>query len=204
LSYFVFILTGVIISLGFIGNYLFKRKGVPDNLILIFFGLLLGPVFHLVEPSSFAGIALIFSNLALLIILLDGGMNLNLFKVLGESPKAMVLGALNVVVSMVLTALFTWTFMGWDPIYGLMLGAMIGGTSSSIVISLVRKLDVSDRIVTLLSLESVFTDALVIVVSVTFLDILSNTRAMNLNEMAQSITSTLSIGVVFGLVLGVL
>lgn len=204
MSYFVFILTGVIISLGFIGNYLFKRKGVPDNLILIFFGLLLGPVFHLVEPSSFAGIALIFSNLALLIILLDGGMNLNLFKVLGESPKAMVLGALNVVVSMVLTALFTWTFMGWDLIYGLMLGAMIGGTSSSIVISLVRKLDVSDRIVTLLSLESVFTDALVIVVSVTFLDILSNTRAMNLNEMAQSITSTLSIGVVFGLVLGVL
>lgn len=86
-------------------------------------------------------------------------MNLNLFKVLGESPKAMVLGALNVIVSMVLTALFTGTFLGWDLIYGLMLGAMIGGTSSSIVISLVRKLDVSDRIVTLLSLESVFTDA---------------------------------------------
>lgn len=40
--------------------------------------------------------------------------------------------------------------------------------------------------------------------SVTFLDILTNTRVMNLNEMAQSITSTLSIGVVFGLVLGVL
>ena len=202
--HFVFILTGVIISLGFIGNYLFKRKGIPDNLILIFFGLLLGPVFHLVEPSSFTGIAPIFSSLALLIILLDGGMNLNLFKVLGESPKAMVLGTLNVVVSMILTALFTGAFLGWDLIYGLMLGAMIGGTSSSIVISLVRKLDVSDRTLTLLSLESVFTDALVIVVSVTFLDILTNTRVMNLNEMAQSITSTLSIGVVFGLVLGVL
>lgn len=62
MSYFVFILTGVIISLGFIGNYLFKRKGIPDNLILIFLGLLLGPVFHLVEPSSFAGIAPIFSS----------------------------------------------------------------------------------------------------------------------------------------------
>lgn len=204
MSYLVFILTGVIISLGFIGNCLFKRKGIPDNLILILFGLLLGPIFHLVEPSSFAGIAPIFSSIALLIILLDGGMNLNLFKVLGESPKAMVLGTLNVVFSMVLTALFTVTFLEWDLIYGLMLGAMIGGTSSSIVISLVRKLDVSDGIVTLLSLESVFTDALVIVVSVTFLDILGSARVMNLNEMTQSITSTLSIGVVFGLVLGVL
>lgn len=86
MSYLVFILTGVIISLGFIGNYLFKRKGIPDNLILILFGLLLGPIFHLVEPSRFAGIAPIFSSIALLIILLDGGMNLNLFKVLGESP----------------------------------------------------------------------------------------------------------------------
>jgi cell volume regulation protein A len=47
---FLFILTGIIISLGFIGTYLFKRKGIPDNLLLIFFGILLGPVFHVIEP----------------------------------------------------------------------------------------------------------------------------------------------------------
>ncbi len=42
MTYFLFILTGIIISSGFIGSYLFKKRGIPDNLLHIFFGTLLG------------------------------------------------------------------------------------------------------------------------------------------------------------------
>lgn len=204
MTYLVFILTGVIISLGFIGSYLFKRKGIPDNLILITFGILLGPVFNLIQPSGFQSIAPIFSNLALLVILFDGGMSLNLFKVLDESPKALVLGVLNVLFSMLVVTGFTSIVLGWPILYGLLLGAILGGTSSSIVFSLTSKLKVPERIETLLSLESVFTDAIVIVLSITFLDLISEAKSMVLSEVAKSIASTFSIGIVFGLVFGVI
>jgi len=75
-----FTLTGVIITLGFVGNYLFKRTGIPDNLILILFGFLLGPVFKAIDPSSLAIIVPYLSTLSLLIILFDGGMSLKLYK----------------------------------------------------------------------------------------------------------------------------
>ncbi len=140
MSNVIFILAGAVIVLGFIGNFLFNRKSIPDNLLLIIFGLLLGPVLKIIDPSGFTNIAPIFSNLALLIILFDGGMNLNLYKVLKESPKALLLGLLNVLISMAMTTAFTSIILGWEPIYGLLLGTIIGGTSSSIVLSLTQKL----------------------------------------------------------------
>jgi len=202
LTYLIFILTGVIVSLGYIGNYLFNKKGIPDNLLLILFGIALGPTLHLIDPTGFTNIAPIFSNLALLIILFDGGMSLNLYKVLDESPKAMVLGVVNVLLSMALTATFTSLVLGWELLHGLLLGTIVGGTSSSIVLSLTRKMDVPERINTLLSLESVFTDAIVIVLGITFLDLIVSAKSMVLSEVAKSIASAFSIGVVFGLICG--
>lgn len=200
----LFILTGVIIILGFIGNYLFQKKGIPDNLLLIIFGVVLGPVLHLIDPSGFTNIAPVFSSVALLIILFDGGMSLNLYKVLDESPKALILGVVNVLLSMALTTAFTTIVLGWEILHGLLLGTILGGTSSSIVLSLISKMDVPERVRTLLSLESVFTDAIVIVLSITLLDILTEVKSASLAAISQSIASTFSIGVVFGLICGIL
>lgn len=194
---------GVLGCLGYIGNFLFNRKGIPDNLLLILFGIALGPALHLIDPTGFTNIAPIFSNLALLIILFDGGMNLNLYKVLEESPKAMMLGVVNVLLSMALTAAFTSVVLGWELLHGLLLGTIVGGTSSSIVLSLTKKMDVPERIDTLLSLESVFTDAIVIVLGITFLDLIVSAKSMVFSEAAKSIASAFSIGVVFGLICGV-
>jgi len=130
-------------------------------------------------------------------------MNLNLYKVLEESPKAMVLGVVNVLLSMALTAAFTSVVLGWELLHGLLLGTIVGGTSSSIVLSLTKKMDVPERIDTLLSLESVFTDAIVIVLGITFLDLIVSAKSMVFSEAAKSIASAFSIGVVFGLICGV-
>lgn len=203
MSEITFILAGIIIVLGFIGNFLFDKLSIPDNLLLITFGIILGPVLKIIEPSGFSNIAPIFSSVALLIILFDGGMNLNLYKVLDESPKALLLGFLNVLISMAVTIAFTSILLGWAPLYGLLLGTIVGGTSSSIVFSFTKKLNTPERINTLLSLESVFTDAIVIVVSITLLDLLVEAKSASLVVVSRMIVSALSIGVVFGLICGV-
>jgi len=199
-----FILAGIIIVLGFIGSYLFNRRSIPDNLLLITFGIILGPLLKIIEPSGFSNIAPLFSSLALLIILFDGGLNLNLYKVLDESPKALLLGFLNVLISIAMTTAFTSIVLGWDLLHGLLLGTIVGGTSSSIVLSFTQRLKAPERVSTLLSLESVFTDAIVIVVSITILDLLVEAKSASLIIVSQKIASALSIGVVFGLICGVM
>ncbi|MEM5782122.1 MAG: cation:proton antiporter, partial [Candidatus Aenigmatarchaeota archaeon] len=190
--------------LGFLGNYLFKKTSIPDILILIFLGFLIGPVFKIVEPTVLNPISQIFASLALVIILFDGGLNLDLKKVLQDSPKASLLAFLGVFVSMAFTALFTRFVLGWDILVGLLLGAIIGGTSSSIVIPLISRIKVDEKISIILSLESAFTDAIVVVFSLTIIQFLTAPATLGLNSIATGIAGAFSIAIIIGLIVGVI
>jgi len=200
-----FALAGIILILGFIGNYLFKRISVPDILILIFLGYLIGPVLKILDPVNLAPVLPIFTSLALLLILFDGGLNLNLNKVIEESPRAIVLAIISFILSIMAVALFTVYVFNWNIITGIVLGAVLGGTSSSIVIPLVSRAVVSPKIKTLLSLESALTDALVVVASLALLPLLTAVAVPGLYAAtAQSVTGAFSIGAFIGLLVGVL
>src|SRR3989304_1874888 len=82
----VFILTGLLTALGSIGHWLFRRSGIPDVLVLVFAGFLLGPIWHVIDPAQVQPAAPLLSALALVVIVFDGGLGLNLFKVLGGRP----------------------------------------------------------------------------------------------------------------------
>ncbi|MBL7170351.1 MAG: cation:proton antiporter [Candidatus Aenigmarchaeota archaeon] len=200
----IFTVVGFIIVLGFLGNYLFKKTGIPDIIVLLCLGLLLGPVFHVVDPSVFRDVSQLFASLALMILLFEGGLNLNIYKVFQESPRAVLLATLVVITSMIITSVFTSFFWGWSLLQGLLLGAMIGGSSSSIVVPLVRKVNVGEKIVTLMSLESAFTDALTVVIGITIIQLLVSPAADTLYTISHGIASAFSIGAMLGLLLGVI
>lgn len=198
-----FALAAIILILGFIGNYLFKRTSIPDILILIVLGILIGPVFKVIDPVVLAPISEIFASLALLIILFDAGLNLNIKKVLQDSPKASLLTFLGFFVSVVFTASFTYFILGWDILNGLLLGAVLGGISSSVVIPLISRLKVSEKVSTILSLESAFTDTLVIVFGLTILQLITSPLSGSVYEAGNKIAGAFSIAVVIGILSGV-
>ncbi|NWG09317.1 MAG: cation:proton antiporter [Nitrososphaerales archaeon] len=200
-----FILVGTIVIIGFLGSYFFKRTGIPDILILISLGALFGPVLNLVERESLVGVAPIFAALAIAIILFDGGLNLNLHMVIRESPRATILAFLGFFFSMIITAVFTFFVLGWGILQGLLLGAIIGGSSSAIVIPLANKINVSQKVSTLLSLESTFTDALCIVFVIAYLQFFTASPGESgFAIIARGIVSGFSIGIVIGFASGVL
>lgn len=59
------ILSGFIILLGFLGNYLLERTGFPDMILLIVLGIAIGPLLRLVEPSSVMSLSPYLAALAL-------------------------------------------------------------------------------------------------------------------------------------------
>jgi cell volume regulation protein A len=198
------ILGGSIIVIGFLGNYLFERTGFPDMLWLIVLGLLLGPVTGLVNASSIMGLAPYLAALALVFILFDGGMVMNIYRVFSESPRAMVLAVAGFAMSVTATTLFMMYIVIPDKplLYSLLFGTILGGSSSIAVISLASRIKVSEKCSTILSIESAITDILCIVFSLVVIEIILKGTAVDLTTIGQSIASRFSTGAVLGVIFG--
>lgn len=197
---YVFALIGVVIVLGFVAEWAFRRTGVPDILALMFLGFLIGPVFRVSDPASMSAYAPIFAPIALMILLFDGGLQMNIKKVVYATPKAGFFGLLNVIFSMFVGAVFMKTALGWDYQLGAVLGAIVGGTSSAIVMPIVQRIKVSEETRDLLSIESVITDVLCIVAVIAVLDVM---EAKSTNPVG-IVLSAFSIGIMVGLVGGLI
>ncbi|MEM2806734.1 MAG: cation:proton antiporter [Candidatus Bathyarchaeia archaeon] len=198
-------LAGSIIMIGFLGNYFFERTGFPDMIFLIILGMLIGPVAKLVDTGFIMPLAPYFAALALVFILFDGGMAMNIYRVFTESPRATVLAAVGFGLSVVATTLFTALLLIPDkPItYSMLLGTILGGSSSIIVISLASRIRVSEKCSTILSLESALTDIFCIVFSLTIIEIILG-NAVEPIAISQAIASKFSVGIVLGIIFGLL
>lgn len=199
------IIAGGIIVIGFLGDYLFKRTGLPDMLFLLVLGMLIGPATGLVDTTSVVNFAPYLAALALVFILFDGGMAMNIYRVFSESPRAVVLAAVQFALSATATSLLMIFFVIPDvsPLYSVLFGTILGGSSSIIVISLASRIKVSERCSTILSLESAINDILCIVFSLVILEIIALGGAVDLATIARTVASRFSIGAMLGLALGV-
>jgi cell volume regulation protein A len=200
------VLGGSIIVIGFLSNYLFERTGFPDMLIIIILGLILGPITGLVDAGSIANLAPYLATLALVFILFDGGMAMNIYRVFSESPRATILAFVGFAGSVFATTLFmTFIVIPTMPIlYSVLFGTIFGGSSSVAIMALVSRIKVSEKCSTILSLESAITDVLCIVFSLVVIEIILKGPSVDLTAIGQSIASRFSTGVVLGAIFGVI
>ena len=198
-------LIGILLVIGFLADYLFRKTGIPDILILIALGYVIGPVFYLVNPSQLAPASQFIATVALVIILFDGGLNLHPGTILRTAHRALLLVILGVGLSMAVTTAFAYYVLGWGFLNSLLLGAIISGNSPSIVLPLVRRTRVAGEVSSLLNLESVLNGALVIVIALVILDIMTigTTNNAPLTLAAKSIGLEFSIGAAIGVVAGI-
>jgi NhaP-type Na+/H+ or K+/H+ antiporter len=187
--------------MGFLANYLFKRTGLPDMLILIFLGAVFGPILRVFDPTAVQRFAPYIAALALAYILFDGGMRLSIRKVISQSPRALLLALLGFVFSMLGTATFMVLVFGMPLLYGLLFGSICGGSSSVVVISLASKIKISDKGSITLILESAVTDILCIVVSLAFIGVLANGQT-NILGIGEGIIGKFLIGAGIGVAAG--
>src|SRR3989338_4778418 len=105
-----FLLIGATIFLGFLGSVFFERTKISELLILVALGVLIGPILGLVDQTLFTSLIPFFAALALLILIFDGGLNLNFYKVAYELPKAFVFTFVTFLLSVIIIGIFaSWT-----------------------------------------------------------------------------------------------
>ncbi|MEM3396308.1 MAG: cation:proton antiporter [Thermoplasmata archaeon] len=206
-----FALFGAIIVVGFLGAMLFQRLKIPDVLILIFLGMLIGPIALLFGWQWFSIETLkpytpYFASVALLVILFEGGLYLNFDKVLQTIGSASMftisIFTLNISVSAILFILL----FKMPLLLGVMFGAICGGTSGAIVVPLVSRLSVKEETKVILTLEAVLTDVICVVVVIAILQYLSMGNVdtgTSIANAAKQIAAAFSVAIVIGLIFGI-
>ena len=192
----------VVIILGVLGEAFFKKTGIPDIAFLMVLGVVIGPVFGIIQPEAVIEIVPYFAALALIIIMFDGGYNLHIGNVLKTAHFAIVLVILGFAVSVGIVAAFGHYGLGWEWMDSILLGAIVGGSSSIIVFGLVRKLRISDEAKSMLSFESALTDIFATIIAfILFEAILSG--QFNLDLLGQTIGRAVAVGLILGFGVGI-
>ena len=144
---------------------IFSRKRIPDVLLLMFIGIIIGPLLKLVDAEKLSTIGSVFGQLTLVILLFESGTELS-FKTLADSIKDTVtLTIVNFIFTFVAIGLLGWLVLGMNPGISFMLGAALGGSSSAVAIPLVKQISIGEKSKTILILESAFSAILCIVVT---------------------------------------
>jgi len=192
----------VVIIMGVLGEAFFKKTGIPDILFLMVLGIIIGPVLGIIQPEAVLQIVPYFAAVALIIIMFDGGLNLHIGKVLKTAHLAIILVIVGFAVSVGIVGSFAHYGLGWEWIDSILLGSIVGGSSSIIVFGLVKKLHISEEAKSMLNFESALTDIFAVIVAfVLFEAILSGEFRLDLIRI--TIRKAIMVGLVLGFGVGI-
>lgn len=141
----------------------FRKTNIPDVLVLMLIGIVLGPLLGVVTPQDFGKIGSLIATIALVVILFESGTSLNI-DTLGKSlgtTGLLAFGCFALTTGIV--TLIGFYALDLSMLAATMLGVTLGGTSSAVVIPMVSALQLAERPATVLVLESALTDVLCIV-----------------------------------------
>jgi cell volume regulation protein A len=162
------IFVGLLVFLAHFFVALFERTRVPDVLMLIGIGLILGPGLKVVTPSDFGRVGPVFVTIALVIILFESGTRLSTGVLKQSWRKTLQLSVGGFLASAIAVGFIILYATPFGPIRSFLLGSIVGGTASAVVVPMVQQLKMTEQSKTVLVLESVITDVLCIVVALAF------------------------------------
>ncbi len=163
------ILAGVLIFAAHLFSWIFSYTKIPDALLFITAGLLLGPIFGLLAPEYFGQAGGLIVTLILIIVLFQSGLHLNVHVLKGVWRRTIALAVVSFTVTMLLTAAVLVGIFQLQLTAAVIAGSILGGTSSTVVIPLLRQISPRDKTEATLTVEAVFSDVLVIVVTLALL-----------------------------------
>ena len=181
-----------------------QRAGVPLLLVFLVVGMLAGEdgpggiVFDDHETAFLVG------NLALAVILLDGGLRTRFATFRAALWPSLALATVGVAITAAFTgALAVWLF-GFSWPVGLLVGAIVGSTDAAAVFALLKAggLRLSPRVGQTLEIESGANDPMAVFLTVTLIAAITRPEQANAMSLALDLAQQFGIGLVAGVVAG--
>jgi cell volume regulation protein A len=198
-----FALLGGLLVLAFVANRLAQRTRVPDAVVLILTGTLMGPVFRLVDAAQFENVTRGFGTLALILILFEGGLELDVRETLRHLGGGLVLSwSAYLITAAMVAGVARWSLhLSWQG--SLLVGAVLGCVSSTIMLPILQQIPMRLPVKLTLLVESSIGDVLAVLTVGALLN-LSRSHGSLIEGLVGGFVFELGVSVVFGVAAGVL
>lgn len=198
---------GLILTLGFIGGYLFSKIKIPGLVAMIIVGLIIGPYFLNLIDASILNISAEMRQIALIIILTRSGLNLDLASLKKIGRPAILMSFIPATLEIIGITIAAHLLLGLSIFEALLLGTVIAAVSPAVVsprmINLIEKgYGGENEVPKLVLAGSSLDDIYVIVLFYAFLG-LTKTNSFNAVTML-SIPLSIVLGIALGIVGGLL
>jgi cell volume regulation protein A len=203
----IIILISVTLLISYVSSITYSKTRIPDIIMLMIFGILVGPVLGLFDKALFLRLAPMMSVLALSIILFEAGINSDIVEIIQTMAKSTILAVFTILSVMVLVGLALAFFIpgSFNLTQGMLLGAMIGGTSTVAVFGILDGIGRSGQDFSsakiILTMESIVSDPICIISSITLIRMIIQ-PGISLIDSVKNIFSTFVLSSVIGLAIG--
>ena len=193
---------GLLIFIGNILSRFFTLTKIPDVLFLISIGIVIGPMLGLVTPSQFGVVGPLFTMVTLAIILFEGGLHITIETLKKSITGTTAITAANFVILTIICIIVMKFFAGFTLIESCMLGVILGGTSSAVVIPFTNYLNIKNDTKAILALESALSDVICIVALLALINIVT-IQEFNIGHVIGSLIASFLIAIIIGVGAGV-
>lgn len=200
----LFLVMALLLFVSVIASRISARMGMPLLLAFLGVGMLAG-------KEGIGGIAFdnlttatLISQLALAIILLDGGLRTKFDTFRIALKPASVLASWGVLASVLFLGLFAMFYLGIDWKVGFLMAAIVGSTDAAAVFSLLRNsgVQLNARIQATLELESGINDPMAILLVTVFIQMIVKPAETTFLSSIIMLGQQLGLGLIFGLLAG--
>lgn len=196
-------LIGGIIVLGVLGDFLFAKTKIPTPVILILAGIILGPATHILKDDIFFEIAPYFGTFALILILFEGGLDLEFDLVIRQFPSALLLGLLSFILGAAGITSICLILFQMEMSDALFFGFIFGGTSPAVILPVLPRLSITKKLKTLLTLEAVISEVLTVISVIVYIKIRKDGQYEGISILTH-ILASIGISIVLAAVSGLI